>query len=145
MAYTTLSYKSYLHVHINIPVGETQAEIQVAAGSAQLELLLKVSRDLTADSRDTRVSQFGCSMAEVKLSFEALKNDVSATQHCISELLPMVGPVHASSWRFPEISSSEVNTKKLLDKIAFTEDEEKFATTRTLLMELAIDRYKCYL
>lgn len=79
-------------------------------------------------------------MAEVKLSFEALKNDVNATQHCISELLPMVGPVHASSWRFPEISSSEVNTKKLLDKIAFTENEEKFATTRTLLMELAIDR-----
>ena len=79
-------------------------------------------------------------MAEVKLSFEALKNDVSTTQHCISELLPMVGPIHASSWRFPEISSSEVDTKKLLDKIGYTENEEKFATTRTLLMEMAIDR-----
>ena len=79
-------------------------------------------------------------MAEAKLNFEGLKNDVGAVQFCISELLPTLGQIHASSWRFPEISSSEVNTKKLLDKIAFTENEEKFLTTRTLLLELAIDR-----
>ena len=79
-------------------------------------------------------------MAEVKLNFESLKNDVSAIQFCISELLPTLGQVHASSWRFPEISSSEVNTKKLLDKIVFTENEEKFATARMLLLELTIDR-----
>ena len=79
-------------------------------------------------------------MAEVKLNFEGLKNDVSAVQFCISEILPMLGQIHASSWRFPEISSSEVNTKKLLDKIAFTENEEKFANTHKLLLELAIDR-----
>lgn len=79
-------------------------------------------------------------MAEVKLNFEGLKNDVSAIQYCVSELLPRVGEIHASSWRFPEISSSEVDTKKLLDKIAFTEDENKFVAARTLLLELAVDR-----
>ena len=79
-------------------------------------------------------------MAEVKLNFESLKNDVGAIQFCISEIIPTLGKIHASSWRFPEISSSEVNTKKLLDKIAFTENDEKFATTRTLLLELTIDR-----
>ena len=79
-------------------------------------------------------------MAEEKLNFESLKSDVSAIQLCISELLPTLGQLHASSWRFPEISSSEVNTKKLLDKIAFTENEEKFANARTLLLELTVDR-----
>ena len=80
-------------------------------------------------------------MVEAKLNFEGLKTDVNAIQYCISELLPIVGEIHASSWRFPEVSSSEVNTKKLLDKIAFTENEEKLVTNRTLLLELAIDRY----
>ena len=93
-----------------------------------------------AISRDVTASQFECSMAEVKLNFEGLKSDVSAIQFCISELLPTLGQLHSSSWRFPEISSSEVNTKKLLDKIAFTENEEKFANARTLLLELTIDR-----
>ena len=76
-----------------------------------------------------------------KIDFESLKGDVSIIQSCTAELLSVAGTLNVPSWRFPEMTSSQVNANKVLEKICYSEDKEKFTVARTLLLELTVDRY----
>jgi len=76
-----------------------------------------------------------------KIDFDSLKGDVSVIQSCTVELLSVGGTLNVPSWRFPEMTSSQVNANRVLEKISYSEDKEKFSVARTLLLELTIDRY----
>ncbi|XP_068461291.1 coiled-coil domain-containing protein 157 isoform X2 [Clinocottus analis] len=72
---------------------------------------------------------------------ESLRKDVVDLQGAILDVFSRTGPVHFSSWKFPDKLSCNLDMVTLLDQYDFVDGEDAFNQhSHTVLLELVIDR-----
>lgn len=72
---------------------------------------------------------------------DSLRNDLVDLQGAILDVFSRTGPVHFSSWKFPDKLSCNLDMVALLEQYDFMKGEDAFNQhSHIVLLELVIDR-----
>ena len=71
---------------------------------------------------------------------ESLETDVRDIQTCVSDIISRTGPIHCTSWKFPDKKSCDLDIEDLLDLYSYSDDAEERQVAHIALYELVIDR-----